>query len=141
MKTLAACVPDEVPMGLHLCYGELHHKHFVEPEDLSVCVQLANVAPAAAGRRIDYVHMPVPRSRHDEAYMAPLTDFNLDGATLYAGLIHQTGGLEGALRRLEALKRYYDGPLGVATECGLGMRAPESIPTLLALHREVVEHL
>ncbi|MGE0520309.1 MAG: hypothetical protein AB7P78_15060, partial [Candidatus Binatia bacterium] len=44
LRSLSAKVIPDVPMGLHLCYGDLHHKHLVEPKDLSVCVRMANAA-------------------------------------------------------------------------------------------------
>lgn len=138
---LSAHVPERALLGLHLCYGELHHRHFLEPGSLAVCVRFANDAVQSAGRRVDYFHMPVPRSRHDDAYMAPLAELASGGATLYAGLVHRTDGLEGSLRRLDALRRRYDGPLGIATECGLGQRPVETIPELLALHRAVADRL
>ena len=33
MKRLCAAVPDDVELGLHLCYGDFGAKHFVEPKD------------------------------------------------------------------------------------------------------------
>ena len=49
--------PDGVERGIHLCYGDYKHRHFTVPQDLSLCVQVAN----AAGEKSDFVHMPVDR--------------------------------------------------------------------------------
>lgn len=43
-------------------------------------------------------------------------------------------GLEGTSARLPVARNHGPGPLGVATECGFGRRAPESVVPLLALH-------
>ncbi|GIT47162.1 MAG: hypothetical protein Ct9H300mP12_17470 [Acidimicrobiales bacterium] len=53
-------IPDKVMVGYHFCYGSMHDKHFVEPTNLSRCVELSNFVVNNSGRRIDFVHMPVP---------------------------------------------------------------------------------
>ena len=124
-------VPENVALGLHFCYGDMDHKHFKEPKDMGVMVDLANAIFAAAPRRIDWIHMPVPRDRDDEAYFAPLKDLKKPSATqLYLGLVHHTDGLEGGKRRMNAAKRYMS-DFGVATECGLGRRPTETIPDVM----------
>ncbi|MCC7412633.1 MAG: hypothetical protein IT495_13520 [Gammaproteobacteria bacterium] len=142
LRRLSPRIPGAVALGMHLCYGDLHHRHFLEPRDLGACVRMANAAVGAAGRRIDYVHMPVPRERGDDAYFAPLADLHIGTTTLYAGLVHYTDGVPGSLARLRCLHRHYDGPTGVATECGLGRRPrDQSLERLLGMHREVAAAL
>ena len=136
IKVLAPCVPDDVPMGLHLCYGDLSHRHLVEPQDLGLVVRIANETVAEVERRIDYVHVPVPRDRYDRSYFQPLKDLAIGDAKLYVGLVHHTGGVDGALKRLATARRYAAG-FGIATECGLGRRLPETIPELLRILRTV----
>jgi hypothetical protein len=142
MNALSRRVPEPVRLGMHFCYGDLLHRHFLEPESLAACVRMANAACEHAGRRIDYVHMPVSQARSDDAYFAPLGDLRLGDATLYIGLIHYGDGVPGSRARLAAFRRHYDGPSGVATECGLGRRPPDqSLSDLLRLHRAVAEYL
>ncbi|MGD9764132.1 MAG: hypothetical protein AB7V27_10495 [Candidatus Binatia bacterium] len=140
LQTLARHVPDAVPMGLHLCYGDLLHRHLVEPQDLGVVVRVANESVDAIKRPVDYVHMPVPRSRYDRSYFAPLQDLSIGDARLYLGLVHHTNGLDGTLRRIDAAKRQRSS-FGIATECGLGRRKPETIPELLKIHRAAATQL
>ena len=97
---------------------------------------MGQAAAAALNRPIDYFHMPVPRDRSDDAYFEPLKDFDPGEARLYLGLIHATGGVETSKRLLETAQRHAR-DFGVATECGFGRRAKESIPDLLAIHREI----
>ena len=33
VKELNEAVPGDVPLGMHLCYGDLHHKHFKDPDN------------------------------------------------------------------------------------------------------------
>ena len=57
------------------------------------------------------------------------------GTELYLGLVRRTDGVSGTVRGMAAAKRTVS-EFGVATECGLGRRPPETIPALLDLHRE-----
>src|SRR5207248_6564881 len=134
---LASRVPEDVELGYHLCYGDAGHKHFVEPADASKLVGVANAISAGARREINWIHMPVPRNRTDDAYFAPLRSLQLGPETeLYLGLVHFTDGVEGTRRRIAAAQRVV-ADFGVATECGLGRRPSETIPDLLRIHSEV----
>ncbi|MGH7962881.1 MAG: hypothetical protein ACRERD_13800 [Candidatus Binatia bacterium] len=140
MRRLSPRIPENALLGYHLCYADLGHRHMKEPQDLSLCVRMANAAVAESGRQVDWVHIPVPRNRADDAYFAPLQDLAIGDAKLYVGLIHHTDGVEGALRRLAAARKYASG-FGVATECGFGRRAKDTLPELLRIHREVAASL
>ena len=117
-------IPTEAELGWHFCYGDAGHKHFVEPRDTELMVTIANKLTAATQREAQWLHLPVPRDRSDQAYFKPLAGLKLNPATeLYLGLIHLTDGVPGAQRRIAAadtvVSRY-----GVATECGFGRRPP-----------------
>ena len=134
---LGNSVPEEVELGYHLCYGDAGHKHFKEPEDTAKLVAVANAVSAGVTRPINWMHLPVPRDRSDDAYFAPLRTLKLHPETeLYLGLVHLHDGAEGALRRIAAAQRVVE-RFGVATECGMGRRPPETIPDLFMIHSEV----
>ena len=138
---LGDAVPADIELGYHLCYGDAGHKHFVEPTDMAKLVAVANGVSERVSRDIQWIHMPVPREREDQAYFAPLADLAIGADTeLYLGLLHMTDGKEGALKRLHAAQSITNN-FGVATECGFGRRPAESIPTLLDLHREIAQTL
>ncbi len=130
-------IPAGAELGWHFCYGDAGHKHFVEPRDTELMVMIANKLTAATRREAQWLHLPVPRDRSDQAYFSPLAGLDLNPATeLYLGLIHLTDGVTGAEHRIAAadtvVSRY-----GVATECGFGRRPPDTILALLDLHRAV----
>jgi hypothetical protein len=132
-------VPAKVELGYHLCYGDAEHRHFKQPEDLGKLVDLANVLAREVQRPLTWIHMPVPRDRADDGYFAPLHLLRLAPETeLYLGLVHYTDGVEGTRQRLAAARRTIR-DFGVATECGMGRRPPETIPALLAIHAAVAE--
>lgn len=135
----AEAVPAGVELGFHLCYGDYGHEHFTEPTDAATLTRLSNRLADGIARRIDWIHMPVPRARADEAYFAPLTELRLDSETeLYLGVVHITDGVDGAQRRI-AGARASVADFGVGTECGFGRRPPETVHALLELHAAVAE--
>jgi hypothetical protein len=137
LRACAEIIPSDVEVGFHLCYGDFGHKHFMDPTDLGVATEMINRVTAASARPIDWFHVPVPIDRDDVAYYAPLAGLALTTRTeLYVGLIHFDDGVDGARRRLASARRYVS-DFGVATECGFGRRAPETIEPLLALHADV----
>ncbi len=134
---IGARVPEGVELGYHLCYGDAGHQHFVQPRDTSKLVDVANALAIQVQRPINWIHMPVPRDRADEAYFAPLRDLKLQpGTELYLGLVHYSDGEAGTRRRIEAAQQAVT-QFGVATECGFGRRPPETVPDLLRIHAAV----
>jgi hypothetical protein len=134
---LSGYIPEPVELGWHFCYGDAGHKHFVEPRDTALMTNVANQLKAAMRRPLTWLHLPVPREREDTAYFTPLRGLVVDKKTeLFLGLIHLTDGVDGAKRRMASANRTV-GNYGVATECGFGRRRPDTILSLLDLHRAV----
>ena len=133
---LSDTLPAEVELGYHLCYGDFGHKHFVEPTDMAHLVNVANVLATEGSRRIDWIHMPVPRARSDASYFEPLKSLQIGDATLFLGLVHLTDGLAGTMAQIEAAALFRP-EFGIATECGWGRRTPDQIAELIELHRSI----
>lgn len=133
---VSASVPEEALLGIHFCYGDPEGEHLVQPHDLTIPVAMANSVGETIARRLDWVHMPVPIDRDDDAYFAPLDDLRLRPETqLYLGLLHKEDGVEGARRRIDTADAHRQG-FGIATECGMGREPREAILGLLELHRQ-----
>jgi hypothetical protein len=131
---LANHVPADVELMFHFCYGDANHRHAIEPTDMGDMVEMANLLARKVARSIELIHMPVPRDRSDAAYFAPLRRLALAAdTTLALGLVHYTDGIEGTRRRMDTAREFV-ADYAVATECGFGRRAPETIPELLRLH-------
>ena len=141
LTELGNVVPASVELGFHFCYGDLGHQHFVQPADTSVLARLASRVADGLRRPLNWVHMPVPKERDDEAYFSPLRDLHLPaGAQLFLGLVHATDGIDGVRRRAAAARRFSPA-FGIATECGFGRRPPQTVPALLELHRTAADYL
>jgi hypothetical protein len=138
VKTYSKFIPPETALGLHFCYGDLGHKHFIEPESLANAKLIATESANVIEREIDFCHIPVPRDRYDDAYFEALEDWPSNAGKLYIGLLHLTGGIEGNKRRLDTAKRHINN-FGVATECGFGRRAKEDLSELMKIHHEIAD--
>ena len=139
LSRLGDAVPADVECGYHLCYGSPRDAHLVMPNDTAILVEIANGLIDRMGRRLDFLHLPVPQDRIDDAYCVPLNGLHLPpGTTLYLGLIHHDDAA-GDQARIAAASCHVPS-FGVATECGWGRGDPERIPDLLAAHRHAMEH-
>jgi methionine synthase II (cobalamin-independent) len=133
-------VPAGVERGMHLCYGDYRHRHFAVPDDLSLCVDIAN----GVGDMADFLHMPVDRDTgRNAAYHEPLRALDPVPRRLALGVIDYEGD---AARTRELIDAAIAGGGGlrfeVATECGMARideRGPggPSLERLLELHAEV----
>jgi hypothetical protein len=134
LARLGRAVPADVELGIHLCYGSMNNRHWKEPADTANLVAVANRLARALDRRIDWLHLPVPIARCDDAYFAPLKNLRIDTKTeLYLGLLHLDDGVDGARARIAAAARHV-GRFGIAAECGLGRVPPERVGGWLDLH-------
>ena len=141
-------VPAEVPVGLHLCYGDYGHQHFKQPESVQMQVDVVNAVVSAAQRPVNWASFTVPQARNDLRYFAPLRDLTAGPETeLYFALVpyhpdaqadgttaEQAQQIDTALAQSSAGQRDW----GICTECGMGRVAADDVPKLLDLHREIL---
>ena len=138
MRRLGAAVPPDVEMGVHLCYGDFAAKHINEPRGMGPMVAVANAMAKAIARPIQYIHMPVPISRSDDAYFAALRELQFPGE-LYLGVIHAGDGVDGTRKRMAAARKYAP-KFGIACECGIARaRKPELVRRVLEIHAQAAE--
>ena len=138
LARLGDAVPDDVECGYHLCYGSPRDEHLIMPKDTAIMVEMTRGLRAGLRRRMDFLHLPVPKDRADDRYFAPLAELSLPADTaLYLGLIHYADS-EGDRARIAAARRVVR-QFGVATECGWGRTDPTRVASLLAAHRNAIE--
>ena len=135
---LGDAVPAEAECGYHLCYGSPRDEHLVMPKDSAILAEIGNGLLARLHRRLDFLHLPVPADRSDDAYFEPLRALSLPRETaLYLGLIHHADAA-GDQARMAAARKVVP-RFGIATECGWGRTDPQRVPALLAAHRRVMQ--
>jgi len=151
VAALARCVdqvPAGIPVGLHLCYGDYGHQHFMQPESLALQVRVLNAVTAAAGRPVSFVSFTVPQYQHDESYFAPLAgltagpDTELNFALVpYHPAEQAPGTTSDQVRLIDAALAASPGgrrDWGICTECGMGRVSRDEILALIDLHREII---
>ena len=138
LTKIGNAVPQPVELGYHLCYGSPQDEHMVLPKDAGLMVEMTNAIAASVQRPIQFFHLPVVKSRTDDAYFAPLGKLKLGAGTeLYLGLIHHNDP-SGDAARLAAARRHTRVD-GVATECGMARGDPARLSALLAAHVRAAE--
>ena len=154
IAALARCVdqvPAAIPVGLHLCYGDYGHQHFMQPESLALQVRVLNAVTAAAGRPVSFVSFTVPQDQREESYFAPLAGLaglaadpvtELNFALVPYHPAEQAQGTTGdQVRFIDAALAASPGgrrDWGICTECGMGRVSRDEILALLDLHRQVI---
>jgi hypothetical protein len=143
-------VPAGAEAGLHLCYGGYNSAGTGDDpldrkiDDTGLMVDFFHAIRDAAHRPIDFLHMPVPRQREDDAYFKPLDRLEAGDTELYLGLIYLEDGLDGTRRKVDAACRHVHG-FGVAAACGLNNPGASSraghTQDMLDQHRLVAEAL
>jgi len=146
VERLARCVdrvPADVPVGLHLCYGDYQHQHFKQPESLDLQVRVGNAVVESAGRPVNWLAFTVPQNRNDSAYFEPLRELTVPAETeLYLALVpyhpaeQEPGTREEQIRLVDSFLPGQD--WGICTECGMARAEREEVPELLDLHREII---
>lgn len=137
---LADTVAEDVELGFHCCYGDVGGRHFFEPPDAGMVAAFMLRVLCSLGRRVDWIHFPVPKERTDVEYLLPLKALleRLDERTqVFVGLVH-AGDYEGTMRRIEAAKEVFGRRnFGISTECGLGRRGKEELGSVLEIMSRV----
>ncbi len=133
-------VPESVDMGYHLCYGSPRDEHLVQPKDMEILVEMSNGVIGGLKRRLDFLHLPVPKDRTDAGYFQPLRELKVASNTeIYLGLIH-FDDQAGDAQRIATAKQFMPS-FGVATECGWGRTEPTRVEGLLRSHAVAVQSL
>lgn len=132
VKRICNPIPDHVPLGFHLCYGDLYHKHFIEPEDTTLLVDIANRIIEQINHPVSWIHIPVPKVRDGFGYFAPVKNLNIAASTkLYLGLV-LANDEEGTRKRIKVAQSVIPN-FGVATECGMGRTPNEDLDSILQI--------
>ncbi len=141
-------VTADVPVGLHLCYGDYGHQHFKQPDSVQLQVDLVNAVVPGAQRPVNWASFTVPQARRDAGYFAPLRHLAAGPETeLYFALVpyhpddQPDGTTTDQVRHIDAaLGLSAAGPRewGISTECGMGRVERSEVPKLLDLHSEIL---
>ena len=134
IRRLSPLIPDEALLGVHLCFGTLGGWPRFEPDDLDAAVMLANAIIEGAGRRVDWIHIPV-LDRDDDGFFAPLAKLRPGNARVYLGAVHNMARFPARI----ATARKYLPEFGLGAYCGFGRLSPGELPQVLDDHVRAME--
>jgi hypothetical protein len=140
LTRLTDVFPEAAPLGIHLCFGTWGGWPMVDMTDMSLCVELANLAVAKANRHLDFIHMPVAVTS-DDAFYAPLAKLEVGDTRIYLGLVHFHEETQDAFRARVATAKKYLSDFGVAAVCGYGRVNPEEAGDIFKMHVECADLL
>ena len=133
-RRLCPVIPEGVWLGFHLCFGTLGGWPRFAPDDLSGAVIMANAIIEHAGRRVDWIHLPVLDTLED-AFFEPLEGLKTNGAKVYLGMIHNMASFP---ERLTVARKYL-ADFGLGGYCGFGREPLAVLPRILSDHLKAAE--
>ena len=133
VSRLTPTIPPDVMVGFHFCYGTFGGWPRFAPNDLGAAVDLANAAIKVAGRRIDWVNIPI-LDRSDDAFFAPLARLAPNGTRVYLGMIHNMPHFK---ERYAAAKKFLP-EFGLSAPCGFGRSPVTALPAILEEHLDAM---
>ena len=140
-------VPADVPVGMHLCYGDYGHQHFKQPESLQMQVDLVNAVTSATQRPLNFVSFTVPQGRNDSAYFEPLGGLKTDSETELYSRSSPTTPMTRHRERPPSKSRTSTllcstprgaPPLGYLHRMRMGRVDAPDVPRLLDLHSQIL---
>jgi hypothetical protein len=106
LKQITDAVPAAVDIGYHYCYGSPKDEHLIQPKDTGVMVEITNLVVPRLNRPLNFIHLPVPKNRSDDAYFEPLRNLKTGPETeIYLGLVHLDDS-QGNRSRLATARKY-----------------------------------
>nr|POF12815.1 hypothetical protein CFP56_09966 [Quercus suber] len=133
-------VDQDVEVGLHNCYGDMEHRHWMEPKSLAIVVERGLRIIAASPHPLGFFHCPVALSALEnlDAYLAPLRDLcpklKEQNTELILGLVHTDASA--TAKMVEAASKVVP-EFTVATECGWGRTPPEQITEIMQISTDI----
>jgi hypothetical protein len=141
----AALAAPGTRFGIHLCFGDLHHRALMRMgADCASTVRLANAIAARwpAHVELDYMHIPLAAGDQapslDSSYYAALRDLSLPEHTrLVAGFVHDALSHDELVRVLQMVEAAAGRRVDVAAPCGLGRRDVGAAQELMRASRQL----
>lgn len=142
---LAVLADAGTRFGIHLCFGDLHHRALMTMG--SSCTATVGLANAIAERwppHVELSYMHIPLAAGDQApslnasYYAALRDLSLPTRTrLVAGFVHDALSADELVRVLQLVESAAGRRVDIAAPCGLGRRDIDAARDLMRASRHL----
>jgi protein-tyrosine phosphatase len=135
----------EIPIGIHLCLGDLNNESLAKLSTLKKLVNFSNklVKRIPSNHKLDFIHYPLAEGNTppvtDAAFYEVLRKINLpQGARFIAGFVHEKLSMEEHRHLLKSIENIRGERVDIACSCGMGRRTTETADHLFKIKKELV---
>ena len=135
----------EIPIGIHLCLGDLNNESLAKLSTLKKLVTFSNklVKRIPPTHKLAYMHYPLAEGKTppvtDAAFYDTLRKVNLPKGTRFvAGFVHEKLSVEEHKQLLKNIETVRGWQVDVACSCGMGRRTTEAADQLFQIKKELV---
>lgn len=143
---LVKLVDPAVPLGIHLCFGDLNNEALTKPKTLNKLVRFSNklVERWPKTHQLEFMHYPLAEAKDppelSAAYYKVLESVRLpSGVRFVAGFVHEGLSFQQHADLLKMIEGTQDGVVDVACSCGLGRRTAKVGQELLDITANLVK--
>jgi hypothetical protein len=136
----------KIPIGIHLCLGDLNNESLAKIKTLKSLVKFSNklVDRFPATHQLDFMHFPLAEGKTppvaNDAFYNELQKVKLPHGTRFiAGFVHEKLSIEEHKHMLKNIERIRGEQIEIACSCGMGRRTSASADQLLKIKKELVE--
>ncbi len=135
----------KIPIGIHLCLGDLNNESLAKISTLKRLVSFSNklVKKIPTDRNLDFIHYPLAEGKTppvtDASFYQELRKINLPENTRFvAGFVHEKLSIEEHILLLKNIENIRGQQVDIACSCGMGRRTSGTADELFRIKRELV---
>ena len=143
---LIELLDPKIPIGIHLCLGDLNNESLAKINTLKPLVSFANklIKRLPATHKLEFMHFPLAEGKVppvvDSSFYNELKKVKLPQNTRFiAGFVHEKLSLEQHQSLLKNIDIIRNERVEIACSCGMGRRTPQAVDQLLKIKKELVE--
>jgi hypothetical protein len=136
--------PD-IPIGIHLCLGDLNNEALAKLSTLEKLVKFSNklIDKIPSDRIVDFVHYPLAEGKippvTDVTFYQVLRKVRLPERTRFiAGFVHEKLSIDDHRQLLRNIENIRGKKVDIACSCGMGRRSTETADQLFRIKQELV---
>ncbi len=134
-----------IPIGIHLCLGDLNNESLAKIKTLKLLVKFANklVERLPENHKLDFMHFPLAEGNVPPTVQASfyreLKKVKLPQHTRFiAGFVHEKLSLEDHINLLKNIEEIRGEKIEIACSCGMGRRTSDTADELFKIKKMLV---
>jgi hypothetical protein len=135
-----------IPIGIHLCLGDLNNESLAKIKTLKSLVKFSNglVERLPKTHQLEFIHFPLAEGKTPPAtnasFYEELKKVKLQvGTRFIAGFVHEKLSIDDHKHLLKSIEQIRGEQIEIACSCGMGRRSPEVADQLFKIKKELVE--